>query len=137
MTQQLDAKLTSYAPAALSLFRVICGLVLLTHATSHLFGWPKDMSAPVGTWPLWWAGIIEIVTGVLITVGLFTRIAAFVASGVMAFAYFTAHMPKSFWPLINNGESALLLCFGFFLLVFTGGGAYAVDAARRRSLSAV
>jgi putative oxidoreductase len=133
----LDTKLNPYAPAVVSLFRVICALVLLTHATSHLFGWPKDMAASVGTWPLWWAGIIEIVTSVLILIGLFTRIAAFVASGVMAFAYFMQHMPKSFWPLINNGESALLLCFGFFLLVFTGGGVYALDARRHGQRSVV
>jgi putative oxidoreductase len=134
MTTNLDARLNPHAPAVLSLFRVIVALVLLTHATSHLFGWPKGgMAAPVGAWPYWWAGILEIVTGLLIAIGLFTRIAAFVASGVMAFAYFSQHMPKNFWPIINNGESALLLCFAFFLLIFTGGGVYAVDARRRVS----
>ena len=132
----LDARLNPYAPAVLSLFRVIIGLVLLTHATSHLFGWPAPMQAPVGSWPIWWAGLLEIVTGVLITIGLFTRIAAFVASGVMAFAYFMQHMPTSFWPLINKGEAALLLCFAFFLLVFTGGGAFALDARRRVATTA-
>jgi putative oxidoreductase len=131
MTQQLDARLNPHAPAVLSLFRVICGLVFLTHATSHLFGWPTGTAAPVGSWPYWWAGILEIVTGVLITIGLFTRIAAFVASGVLAFAYLTQHMPNSFWPIINKGEPALLLCFAFFLFIFTGGGLYAIDARRR------
>jgi len=131
MPQQLKAKLDSYAPAVLSLFRVICALVLLTHATAHLFGWPTGRAAAIGAWPLWYAGILEIVTGILLAVGLFTRAAAFVASGVMAFAYFSQHLPTSFWPIVNKGEPALLLCFGFFLLVFTGGGSIALDRRRR------
>jgi putative oxidoreductase len=69
---------------------------------------------------------------VLITIGLFTRIAAFISSGVLAFAYFTQHMPTSFWPIVNKGEPALLLCFAFFLFVFIGGGAYALDSRRSR-----
>jgi putative oxidoreductase len=132
MPTNLDARLDPHAPAVLSLFRVIVALVLLTHATAHLFGWPTGTAAPVGSWPYWCAGVLEIVTGILIALGLFTRIAAFVASGVMAFAYFTQHMPNSFWPIVNKGESAVLLCFAFFLLVFTGGGAVALDARRRR-----
>lgn len=131
MSRQIDARLDSFAPAVLSLFRVICALVLLTHATAHLFGWPKGNAASVGDWPLWYAGILEIVTGVLILIGLFTRIASFVASGVMAVAYFIQHSPKSFWPIVNNGESALLLCFAFFLFIFLGAGSVALDARRR------
>ena len=132
MPHQLTTKLDSYSPAVLSVFRVICALVILTHATSHLFGWPTGRGAALGSWPIWYAGVLEIVTGVLIAIGLFTRAAAFVASGVMAFAYFSQHMPTSFWPIINKGEPALLLCFGFLLLVFTGGGSIALDAARGR-----
>jgi putative oxidoreductase len=71
-----------------------------------------------------------LVVGILITAGLFTRIAAFVASGEMAFAYFTQHLPNGFWPIANKGELAVLYCFSFLLLVFVGGGAFAVDAAR-------
>ncbi|MDX1873537.1 DoxX family protein [Mycolicibacterium sp. 120266] len=124
----LETKLTSLTPIVLSVFRIIVSLVLLTHGGAHLFGWPADMQAPVGNWPFWYGGVLELITGVLLLVGLFTRGAAFLASGAMAFAYFSQHAPESFWPLINNGESALLLCFGFFLLVFTGGGTLAVDA---------
>ena len=131
MSRQIDARLDSYAPSVLSLFRAVCALVLLTHATAHLFGWPKGSAAGVGEWPLWYAGILEIVTGVLILIGLFTRIAAFIASGVMAFAYFLQHSPKSFWPIVNNGEPALLLCFAFLLFVFVGAGSVALDARRR------
>jgi putative oxidoreductase len=84
----------------------------------------------MGAWPFWWAGLIEIVAGLLLLTGLATRAAAFVASGEMAFAYFTQHLPNGFWPIANGGELAVLYCFGFFLLVFTGGGAFALDAMR-------
>ena len=133
MTTNLDARLTPHAPAVLSLFRVIFGLLFLCHATSHLFGWPvAAQQAPVGTWPFFYAGILELITAILMIAGLFTRIAAFVASGVTAFAFFIQHLPKGIIPMSNGGEPAVLYCFGFFLLVFTGGGAYALDARRRR-----
>jgi putative oxidoreductase len=134
MTQQLDARLNPHAPAVLSLFRVVFGLLFLNHAVSHLFGWPAAAgpAAPVGVWPYWWAGVLELVTSVLITIGLFTRIAAFVASGIMAFAYFTQHLPNAFPPLLPaGGEPAVMNCFAFLLLVFTGGGLYALDSRRR------
>ena len=79
------------------------------------------------------AGAIELVAGVLITLGLFTRIAAFVASGELAFAYFIGHFPKSFWPGINMGENAILLCFIFLYLVAAGPGAWSIDGARSRN----
>jgi putative oxidoreductase len=130
---KLESKLTSLSPIVLSVFRVVLALLVLCHATSHLFGFPvARQQAPVGSWPIWWGGLIEVVAGVLILAGLITRLAAFIASGVMAYAYFMQHQPKSFWPIINNGEPAVLLCFGFFLLVFTGGGAWALDAMRSK-----
>ncbi|OYN74641.1 DoxX family protein [Mycolicibacterium sphagni] len=135
MTQRLDARLDRYAPAALSVFRIIFGLLFLFHGLSTIVGWPiapGGGTASVGAWPNWYAGIIELVLGTLITVGLFTRIAAFIACGEMAFAYFYQHIEVSFWPIVNHGELAVALCFGFLLLVFTGGGAYAVDAVRGR-----
>ncbi len=134
MTQQLDARLNPHAPAVLSLFRVIFGLLFLCHAVSHLFGWPAAAgpAAAVGSFPFWWAGLLELVTGILITIGLFTRIAAFVASGIMAFAYFTQHIEAGFPPIVS-GEAAVLYCFAFFLLVFTGGGLYALDSRRQVS----
>lgn len=136
MTQNLDARLNPQSPAVLSLFRVVFGLLFTLHGTSKLLGWPLGTSVPVGTWPAWWAGLIELVAGLLITVGLFTRIAAFIASGEMAVAYFWQHQPNAFWPFDpqmggNGGEAAVLYCFAFLLLVFTGGGAYALDARRR------
>jgi putative oxidoreductase len=137
MMRNLDARLNPHSPAVLSLFRVVFGILFAVHGSAILFAWPIAMgpTAPAGVWPLWWAGVIELVTGVLVTVGLFTRIAAFVASGAMAFAYFTQHLPHGFSPYLppfgNGGEPAILYCFGFFLLVFTGGGAYALDSRRR------
>jgi putative oxidoreductase len=78
------------------------------------------------------AAIIELVTGVLMTVGLFTRLAAFIASGEMAVAYFIGHFPKSFWPGINMGDAAILFCFIFLYIAAAGPGAWSVDAARLR-----
>jgi uncharacterized membrane protein YphA (DoxX/SURF4 family) len=75
----------------------------------------------------WLSGLIELITGILITLGLFTRPAAFIASGEMAVAYFTQHLPHGFWPISNGGELAVMYCWAFFLLVFTGPGAYALD----------
>ncbi len=121
--------------AALAVFRIVFGLLFTVHGTVKLFAWPVDMggAVPVGAWPAWWAGLIEVVTGLLITFGLLTRISAFVASGAMAVAYFWKHQPQGLHPLENNGESAVLFCFAFLLLAFTGAGAFALDAKRRRT----
>ncbi|SBS77946.1 DoxX family protein [uncultured Mycobacterium sp.] len=132
MTQRLDARLDRNTPAALSVFRIFFGLLFLFEGLSKVFDWPAQLSIPTGTWPYWYAGILELVLGSLITLGLFTRIAAFIACGQMAVAYFTEHIEKSFWPVVNGGELAVAMCFGFLLLVFTGGGAYALDSARGR-----
>jgi putative oxidoreductase len=138
MTTNLDARLNSYSPAVLSLFRVVFGFFFTMFGTSHVFNWPIAFGIPTGSWPVWWAGIIELVTGVLITFGLFTRVAAFIASGHMAVTYFWQHQPKGLWPIVgpqmggNGGLTAILFCFAFFLLVFTGPGAYAVDTMRGR-----
>lgn len=135
MTTNLDTRLGSLSPAVISLFRVVLGFMFAVHGASKLFAWPVDSGAgaiPVGTWPYWYAGVIELVLGLLIMVGLFTRIAAFIASGQMAFAYFTEHQSKGLLPIENGGEPAVLFCFGFLLLATIGGGAYALDAARGR-----
>lgn len=131
----IDSKLSQFAPVVLSAFRIVFGLLFTVHGTQKLFGFPTAMESgtvPVGTWPYWYAGVIELVLGLLILTGLFTRIAAFVASGEMAYAYFTAHQPTALWPIDNGGEAAVLFCFGFFLLVFVGGGSIALDSVLRR-----
>ncbi|WP_454790770.1 DoxX family protein [Mycolicibacterium lutetiense] len=145
MTTKLDTRLGSLSPAVLSLFRVVFGLLYTIHGAQKLFAWPVGMpdkagdlvgpAVPVGTWPFWYGGLVEFVLGLLILTGLFTRIAAFIASGEMAFAYFTQHQPKGLLPIENGGELAVLYCFGFLLLAAIGGGAYALDAARNKSRS--
>ena len=132
MTHNLEARLNSYWPMALSVFRVVFGLLFLCHGLSTLIGWPAPQAAPVGHWPDYYAGWIETITGALITLGLFTRAAAFLAAGEMAFAYFTVHLPHGFFPINNRGEAAVMYCFAFLLLIFAGGGAYALDARRGR-----
>jgi putative oxidoreductase len=142
MTTNLDARLASYSSPVLSAFRIIFGLLFMLHGTMKLFGWPLGASIPVGTWPSWWAGLIEFVTGLLIVVGFFTRIAAFIAAGHMAVAYFWMHWPPlegpaaSFWPFDkgmggNGGEAAIMYCFAFLLLATMGAGTLSVDARRR------
>ena len=121
----------------LSVFRVVCAFMYTLAGTSKLFHWPVEFfAAPgFGSWPIWWAGLIETVAGTLILLGLFTRPAAFLASGEMALAYFTRHQPLALWPIDpaqDYGEIAILYCFAFLLLVFTGGGAYTLDNVRRR-----
>jgi putative oxidoreductase len=111
-------------------FRVMFGLLFLCHGLSSLIGWPANTLAPVGQWPDYYAGWIETITGALITLGLFTRPAAFLAAGEMAFAYFTVHLPHGFFPITNHGEDAVMYCFAFLLLIFAGGGAYALDTRR-------
>ena len=147
MTTNLNHRLARYAPPVLSLFRLVYGLLFAACGSIVLFDWPVRPAFPagVGTWPAWHAGLIEFVAGLLIATGLFTRAAAFITSGEMAVAYFWMHQPRSLWPIGdppagNGGILAILFCFGFFLLVFTGGGSYSIDAlvapsaVRRRKL---
>jgi putative oxidoreductase len=140
MTTNLNYRLARYTPTVLSLFRLVYGLLFAAYGSMILFGWPVRPTWPVqvGAWPGWYAGLIEFVTGLLIATGLFTRAAAFIASGVMAVAYFWMHQPRSLWPVGdppagNGGILAILFCFGFFLLVFMGGGSYSIDALRGRT----
>ncbi len=138
--KDLNRRLARHAPAVLSLFRLVYGLLFAGYGSMLLFGWPVPAQRPVefASWPGWYAGVIELVTGLLIATGLYTRAAAFVASGEMAVAYFWMHQPHALWPIGpppggNGGTPAILFCFGFFLLVFAGGGTYSIDARRRAS----
>jgi putative oxidoreductase len=137
----LETRLAGYHSPVLSAFRIIFGLLYTIHGSQKLFGWP--VAAPggpveVGAWPFWWAGLIEFVLGIMITLGFMTRIAAFIASGEMAFAYFYHHWPPlsggetaSFWPIANGGELAIMFCFAFLLLATAGPGTLSADARRR------
>ena len=122
--------LNPWAPRVLSVVRIVAGLIFLAHGSQKLLGCPaSDMNPPMFS-IFWFAGVIELVAGTLITIGLFTRPAAFVASGTMAFAYFIAHAPQNFFPALNGGDAAILFCFFFLYLVFAGPGSWSIDAQR-------
>lgn len=120
-------RLSAYAPQALAVLRIVAALLFLAHGTQKLFGFPAtEFLPPVGS-IFWIAGVIEIVTGILILIGFFTRPAAFLASGTMAVAYFMVHFPNNFFPANNGGDAAILFCFFFLYLVFAGPGAWAIN----------
>jgi putative oxidoreductase len=124
-----------WTPHILAILRIVTALLFLEHATMKFFQFPAAI--PGVPYPLpaimLVAGAIEIVTGLLMTVGYYTRIAAFVAAGEMAAAYWMAHAPQSFWPALNMGESAIMFCFIFLYLAFAGAGSWALDNVLRPS----
>jgi putative oxidoreductase len=121
---------SSWQPQLHAALRIISGLLFLEHGTSKLFHWPALEGAQPLSPLMLAAGILELVGGLLITVGFFTRYVAFVLAGEMAVAYFMAHMPNSIYPLINHGEAAILFCFIFLFLAAAGAGPYSVDQNR-------
>src|SRR5690554_2855385 len=124
-------RLSEYAPQALAVLRIVAGLLFLLHGTQKLFGFPAlGMEAPPLMSLFGLAAVIELVAGVLIILGLFSRIAAFVASGEMAIAYWMVHGAQSLIPNANGGELAVLYCFIFLYLVFAGPGAWSIDGRR-------
>jgi putative oxidoreductase len=127
----MDKILAPFAPHAYALLRIIAGLLFVCHGGQKIFGWFGGQPVPLGSL-FGVAGILEIVLGTLITIGLLTGTAAFIASGEMAVAYFIGHFPKSFWPLENAGEPAVLFCFIFLYMATQGSGIWSVDGARRR-----
>ena len=126
--------LTSWSPQVLGVLRIITALLFMEHGLMKLVHFPAPQpGAPDPLPPLMLAAaLIEVVGGGLVALGLFTRAAAFVCSGEMAFAYFMAHAPRSFWPAINEGDAAILFCFVFLYLVFAGGGPWSLDRAVRK-----
>lgn len=128
MTGTLDR----LAPYLLGLLRIVTALLFIEHGTMKLFGFPAPMpSGPVDLFSLMGlAAILEIGGGLLLLVGLFTRPVAFVLSGEMAFAYWMAHGPKAFFPILNGGELAILFCFVFLYIAAAGPGAFSLDGRR-------
>jgi putative oxidoreductase len=120
-----------FAPYAFASLRIIAGLLFVAHGGQKVFGWFGGQPVPLGSL-FGLAGIIEIVLGLLITIGFLTSFAAFIASGQMAVAYFIGHFPKSFSPLENGGEPAVLFCFIFLFIATHGAGIWSVDAPRGR-----
>jgi putative oxidoreductase len=123
---------TAWAPRALSILRIVAALLFFEHGSQKLLGFPASDFAPPVMSLSWVAGVLELVGGALLLVGLLTRPVAFVLSGQMAFAYFLAHAPQSFFPVLNGGDAAILFCFVFLYLVFAGPGPWSVDALRSR-----
>ena len=123
--------LEKYQPQLLAALRIVVGLLFFEHATQKFFAFPVPFPLPGPLPPLLIAaGAIELVAGALVTLGLFTRLAAFIASGEMAVAYFMQHFPKGFWPAANGGEAAILFCFIFLYIASAGPGAWSIDRAR-------
>ena len=133
----LTPALNLWAPRVLSVLRIVAGLLFIAHGTQKLLGFPAGENPQPEFMTLFWiGGLIEIVAGVLIALGLFTRLAAFVASGEMAVAYWMFHhAADNPFPANNGGDAAILYCFVFLYLVFAGPGPWSLDAqlARRRS----
>jgi putative oxidoreductase len=123
---------TQYGPQVYAIFRIVFGLLFLMHGLQKLagmFGGIGGGAVPVTSF-FGVAGLIECVAGTLIMVGLFTRVAAFIASGMMAYAYFTVHLPMAPWPIMNNGEPAVMNCFAFLYMSARGSGTWSLDELR-------
>ena len=130
----LNETCAAWSPRILSILRIMSGLLLLQHGTAKILGFPAlpqfanvQIASMSGI-----AGLIELIGGALLVLGLFTRPAAFVVSGMCAAAYFMAHASRSFYPIANGGELAALYCFVFFYLIFAGPGPWSVDSAIRK-----
>ena len=123
--------LAAWAPRVLGILRIVTALLFIEHGTQKLFGIPERMAGmtagPEMFTLMWWAGVLEVVGGVLILAGLFTRPVAFLLSGQMAVAYWMVHAPKSTFPVHNGGDAAILFCVIFLYLVCAGPGSYSLD----------
>lgn len=120
--------LSRFAPQTYALLRIVAGFMFAMHGAQKLFGWPSG--EPMTGVPLMLAaGIIEFAGGLMIMLGIGTRLAAFISSGEMASAYFMAHAPKGLWPLENHGELAVVYCFLFLYIASTGAGTWSVRSA--------
>lgn len=124
----------TYSQHGIALFRIAIGILFATHGVATLFGvlgGAKDNpghAAEFGSWPSWWAGLIQLVAGLAIALGIGTRTAAFIGSGSMAYAYFVVHQPKGLLPIENGGVPAALYAWALFVLIFIGPGTWALQS---------
>jgi putative oxidoreductase len=132
--QRMDF-LNRYRSYMIGVLRIVTGLIFMEHGTQKLFGFPtpSERGLPELFSLSGFGGVMEFVGGLLVAVGLFTRPVAFLLSGEMAVAYWMVHAPRSFFPILNGGDAAILYCFVFLLLVFAGPGVWSIDGALARS----
>ncbi|HET7650258.1 MAG TPA: DoxX family protein [Gammaproteobacteria bacterium] len=125
--------LDAWSPRLLSVLRVVTAFLFMAHGTSKLFHYPSAAFGDIKLFSLiGLAGVLEAFGGGLVLLGLFTRPVAFILSGEMAFAYFMAHAPGGFWPLLNHGEAAVFYCFVFLYFAAAGGGSWSLDRFIRK-----
>ncbi len=124
--------LDRYQLPLLSVLRIVSSLIFLEHGTGKFLGFPVLPHLPPAFSLPWWGGLIELVGGALLTLGLFSRPAAFLMSGEMAVAYWTYHIHLGFFPVLNGGDAAILYCFVFLYIFVAGPGPWSLDALRRR-----
>jgi putative oxidoreductase len=123
----LYASLDKARPYILSVLRIVVALLFMQHGLQKYFGFPS--AGPTMRSLLYVQGVIEIIGGILLLAGVYTRVVAFILAGDMAVAYFIVHLPRSFFPAANGGDLAVLYCFVFFYIVFAGGGPWSFDRA--------
>lgn len=130
-----EENLGRYARYALAVLRIVAALIFMEHGTQKLFGFPAppERGLPPAFSLFWIGAILEFGGGLLVLLGLFTRPVAFILSGEMAVAYWMVHAPRNLYPALNGGDAAILFCFVFLLLVFTGPGAFSIDGSRASS----
>src|SRR5918911_2356481 len=126
---RIDSFCQTWSPRLLSVLRIVTAFMFMAHGTQKLLNFPVPPPKPPALFSLiGFAGTLELVGGALLLLGLFTRPVAFILSGEMAFAYFMAHAPQGFWPIVNKGELAVLYCFAFLYVAARGAGRYSLDA---------
>ena len=122
-----------WAPQLLSILRIVAALIFIEHGTQKFFGFPAEAANgyPAFLSLIWWQALMEVAGGILLLLGLFTRLTAFVLAGDMAVAYWMVHAPKSAYPALNGGDAAILYCFVFLYIAAAGGGAWSLDRGWR------
>lgn len=134
----LDNFHSAWTPRVLGILRIITGFLFTAHGTQKLFNYPASQSGAADLLSfMGFAGVLEVAGGLLIMAGLFTRVTAFILSGMMAVAYFMAHAPAGFLPMVNKGEVAVLYSFVFLYLAFAGGGSFSLDSLLHRRGAAI